>query len=176
MRTNAQTEEMMERKETEMKQFEQYQLFQVVEMDAPSPDSVSDFVNEMYGITDEAMALDYRSALALIFDGWDRLSVVGDDNLELDPTIEIEETNLLLDYLSGQLFGSLQANQQCLFSDEEYDGISDTSNIIATISDEFTDQIAELFSLSQAAFETRSQLAAAVQALESALLVNDDLS
>ncbi len=177
MRTDAHTEEKMERKDTEMNQIDQYQLFQVIEMDAPSPDSVSDFVSATYGITDESMAMDYRSALELIFDGWDRLSVAaGGDNLESDPTIEIEETNLLLDYLNGQLLDSLQANQQYLLSDEEYDGKSEFSNEIATISDEFTEQIAELFSMSSMAYESRSQLAAAVQALESALLVNDDLS
>lgn len=160
-----------------MKQHDQYQLFQVVEMDAPSPDSDSDFVNETYGITDEAMAMDYRGALELIFDGWDRQPVaIGDDDLESDPPIEFEETNLLLDYLSGQLSDSLQANQQSLFSDGEYDGKSDNSNEIATISDEFTEQIAELFKLGRVAYASRSQLAAAVLALESALLVNDDLS
>lgn len=177
MRTNAHTAEKMERKETEMKQHDQYQLFQVIEMDAPSRETDANFVNEPYGITDEAMAMDYRGALELIFDGWDSQSVaVGDDNLASDLTNEIDETNLLLDYLSEQLSDSLQANQQSLFSGEEYDGNGDNSIEIATISDEFTDQIAELFKSGQVAYESRSQLAAAVQALESALLVNDDLS
>ncbi len=124
-----------------MKQCDQYQLFQVNEIDAPSPERVSDFVNETYGITDEAMAMDYRSALELIFDGWDRQPVALEgEPLESDPTLESEETNSLLDYLGGQLLDSEQGNQQFLFSDEEYEGKSD--NEIASISDEFTDQIA----------------------------------
>ena len=165
-RTNG---EMMERRKAEMKQYDQYQLFQVIEIDSPSPESSSDFVNDKYGITDEAMAMDYRSALELIYDGWDRLAVaIGSNNLELDlsNTVEVNDSDRpSFDYPS--------VNHNILFSDEDFE---DGYDPLIGSSDEFTEQVAELFNLGHEAVESRSQLAAAVNALESALHVNDDLS